>query len=336
MTAPVTPASAPASAKVDRPRVARHLATAALKLLAGRDGAHNLRKALTLLQAGSPAAIRAPGVDTDVTAQRLSVARPLAEGPGPVCLLVSFSPDGRFWPHLLSYGRSLRAAGCRVVLIATTDRADLRCLDPGPDVADAVVVRENHGYDFAAWASVLRLWPWLWQCDALWFSNDSVYHAPGAFSAFAARVAASPAEVVAATASDLFAPHVQSYFFVLKRGALAHSGTRGFFESVRALADKNAVIRTYEVALEGALVQAGATVEVLAPLAGSGNPTLTHWRELAGAGLPFVKVQLLRENPYKIDLSGWRTAMAVLGYDLPEVELHLGAQTLPAAALLVD
>lgn len=329
------PSEAPARA-IDRPRAARHLVTAAVKLLAQRDPAHNLRKALSLLQAGGAAAVAGPLEDTPVEAQRLAVTRPLPEGEGPVCLLVSYSPDGRLWPHLLSYARTLRAAGCRVVLIATTDRADLKVRDPGPDVADAVVARENHGYDFAAWASVLRLWPRLWDAPALWFANDSVYHAPALFPAFAARIAASGAEVVAATASDLFAPHFQSYFFVLKRGALARAETRAFFDGVRALADKNAVIRAYEVPLEAALRAGGAQVEVLAAQAGAGNPTLTHWRALLEAGLPFVKVQLLRENPYRIDLAGWRAALAAHGFDVAEAELHLGAGALPAAALLVD
>jgi len=326
---------------IDRPRAARHLVTAAAKLLARRDPAHNLRKALSLLHAGGVAAVAGPAPDTEVEAQRLAVLRPLPDGAGPVCLLVSFSPDGRFWPHLLAYARTLRAAGCRVVLIATTDRADLRMLDPGPEVADALVARENHGYDFAAWASVLRLWPQLWDAPELWFANDSVYHAPALFPAFAARIAASGAEVVAATASDLFAPHFQSYFFVLKRGALARAGTRAFFAGVRALADKNAVLRAYEVPLEAALKAAGADVEVLAGQVlagqeGAGNATLTHWRPLVEAGLPFVKVQLLRENPYRIDLSGWRGVLAAHGFDVVEAELHLGAAGLPAAALLVD
>ncbi|WP_454915851.1 hypothetical protein [Xanthobacter sediminis] len=329
-----TPVAPPRDA-IDRPRVARHLVTAAVKLLARRDPAHNLRKALSLLQAGGAAAAGSVE-DTDVEAQRLAVLRPLPEGEGPVCLLVSYSPDGRFWPHLLSYARSLRAAGCRVVLIATTDRADLNVLDPGPEVADALVVRANHGYDFAAWASVLRLWPRLWDSAGLWFANDSVYHAPALFPAFTARIAASRAEVVAATASDLFAPHFQSYFFALKGGALARAETRAFFAGVRALADKNAVIRAYEVPLEAALKAGGADVEVLATQAGAGNATLTHWRALVQAGLPFVKVQLLRENPYKIDLAGWRGALAAHGFDVAEVDFHLGAGSLPAAALVVD
>lgn len=319
---------------IDRPRVARHLVTAAVKLLARRDAAHNLRKALSLLHAGRACEVRGPASDTAVEAQRLAVVRALPEGGGPVCLLVTFSPDGRFWPHLVDYAASLRAAGCRVVLIATTDRADLRCLDPGPEVADALVVRENHGYDFAAWASVLRLWPWLWQAPALWFANDSVYHSPKLFPAFAARVARSPADVVAATTSDLFAPHFQSYFFVLKAGALAGPGPRRFFADVRALADKNAVIRAYEVPLEAALRAEGLVIDALFADAGAGNASLTDWSRLVEDGLPFVKVQLLRENPYKIDLSGWRRFLARQGFPLEAVELHLGAYGLPSAAAL--
>ncbi|MFH3480623.1 rhamnan synthesis F family protein [Xanthobacter variabilis] len=320
---------------IDRRRVARHLLTAAGKILVHRNPQRNLRKVLTLLGM-MPRSASAPlyTEDTEVEAQRCVVRRPLSEGPGPVCLLVTYSPDGRLWPHLVSYARSLRATGCRVVLIATTERTDLCCEDPGPDVVDAVVVRENHGLDFAAWTAVLRLWPWLWETSALWFANDSVYHSPGLFPAFADYVKASTADVVAATGSNQIEPHFQSYFFVLKSGALARRQTRAFFDSVRALVDKDEVIRSYEVKLESALEAAGNRVDVFYAPRNKDNPTMKDWRRLNAAGLPFVKVQLLRDNPSGVDLKDWRGHLAQYGFEPDEVQLHLGSLGLRAAALL--
>jgi hypothetical protein len=45
------------------------------------------------------------------------------------------------------------------------------------------------------------------------------------------------------------------------------------------------------------------------------NPTLTRWRALIDAGFPFVKVALLRENPFDADLIGWESVLERHGYD---------------------
>ena len=48
------------------------------------------------------------------------------------------------------------------------------------------------------------------------------------------------------------------------------------------------------------------------------NPTLTKWRALIDAGFPFIKVVLLRENPFDADLNGWESVLERHGYD-PEI-----------------
>jgi hypothetical protein len=45
-----------------------------------------------------------------------------------------------------------------------------------------------------------------------------------------------------------------------------------------------------------------------------GNPTLHPWRNLLDLGVPFVKVQLLRDNPLNTDLSGWISEVSRRGY----------------------
>jgi hypothetical protein len=70
----------------------------------------------------------------------------------------------------------------------------------------------------------------------------------------------------------------------------------------------------------------GLAVEALFPAAGDGNPTLTRWRELIGAGFPFIKVQLLRENPAHADIDGWQEIVRAGGLDPALIEEHLASR----------
>lgn len=315
-----------------RLRVSRHLLQAGMRHLASRDAGPHLRKALALLLSPAPELMRNAAGGSPMMVLRPPPA-PLAGKRA--CLFVTYSPDGRFWPHTLSYCRDLKEAGHTLVLIVTTDRPDLISLDPGPEVADALVVRENSGFDFAAWSNALRLWPELWSASRLLFANDSVYHAPERLKALLERIAASPADAVALTVSPLIRPHFQSYFFAFGPGALACPAARDFFEGVSPLSDKDEVIRAYETRLKGTLEAGGLHVEVLfkgAPW--SENPTLVEWRELVAAGFPFVKVQLLRDNPYAANVSGWRQILGEAGFPVDEIAFHLGWRPVPPAPLL--
>lgn len=62
------------------------------------------------------------------------------------------------------------------------------------------------------------------------------------------------------------------------------------------------------------------------------DPTLTDWRPLLGRGFPFIKVQLLRDNPFKVDISGWDFEMISRGYDVSIVLDHLEARFIGSAA----
>ncbi|WP_029002918.1 rhamnan synthesis F family protein [Azorhizobium doebereinerae] len=322
---------------VNPTRVARHLLTAGAKVFAGFDPSPNLRKALGLLAA--PELGEEILDDRDLNTLRRRVVRPLGTvDKRPVCLFAAYSPDGRIWPHVTNYCRDLKAAGFRTVLIVATDRADLRCYDPGPSVADAMLVVENFGYDFSAWARTLRLWPDLWSASALLFANDSVYHSPTALTALMERVKRSAADVVALTESTAFRRHFQSYFFLLREKALAHEAVQAFFSEIRALGDKQKVIEACEVPLPSLLATARLEVDVLFPLPENdpraANPTLAAWHDLLRSGLPFVKVQLLRDNPMNANIGKWRADLTAAGFRVEEVEMHLGSIKIPAAAFL--
>lgn len=314
--------------------IARQLVAGAGLVIAGQNPARRLRSAVRRLALlGTPTGVMPAPLEEEAA---LRVQRPLRLAPGqPACLFMAYAPDGRLFPHTLRYCADLRAQGISVFLLIATDRSDLCCLDPGPEVADGILVRGNAGYDFAAWAAALRALPELWEAPELWFANDSMYHSPALLPGLVQRVRTSPSDLVALTASAEVAPHVQSYFFVLKAPPARREGVRRFWDEVRPLADKLDVIRQYEIPHRARMEAAGLTVDVLySTPEGPGNHLQREWRGLLKQGFPFVKVELLRDNPFNLDLAGWREVLGVAGFPVADIEFHLGARPQGAAALM--
>ncbi|RYD85425.1 MAG: hypothetical protein EOP61_38895, partial [Sphingomonadales bacterium] len=214
---------------------------------------------------------------------------------GEIALFVTHSRTGKIKPHVMPYLRALKAAGLGVFLIVTVDRpVDL----PAEliDLADALMVRRNAGYDFGAWSHALKLYPRLYGASTLYLVNDSVLPATGdgRIGAIIDRVRASDADLIGLTESHEWRWHVQSYFLAVKPRLLSSRSFHGFMDDLRLLSRKDHVIRAYEIRLGEMAEGIDQKVEILFPSATAINPTLFGWRQLIADGMPFVKLLLLR------------------------------------------
>lgn len=239
------------------------------------------------------------------------------------CLFVSYSPDGRLSDQARFHLNAWAEQGFATVLILCTDCPD--AYQPGDEAefCAGILVRQNEGYDFGGWASGIALLPDLRDAAMLVTVNDSIYGPTRAFPDMVDRLRTSPADLCGAVESMQFKPHIQS--FLLRFGAellRSHTFDR-FWRNVR-IGDRKFVIRTGEFELARTVADAGFTTDVLFMFPGQGNPTLTRWRELIALGFPYIKAQLLRDNPYNSDLSGWRELMYAHGYDPELVDRHQG------------
>ena len=268
-----------------------------------------------------------PNARRDVLTFRREIIRPIEVDPGKkLCLFASYSPDGTVRQHAISYCQRLRELGFRVVMIVATDTKDLKLIDPGPQACDALIVRENAGFDFASWATALKIEPRLWTCSSLFFANDSVYSSSPNLSETIERIEGIPADFVGLTDSIELQPHFQSFFFVLQNRALQHPKVQEFWNSVRVLSTKHEVIANYEVFMRRLFEAAGLRCRALFPASlwnERRNPAHFRWRELIECGFPFVKVELLRDNPAGVDLSGWDRFLSSRGFDVGLIKRHL-------------
>jgi lipopolysaccharide biosynthesis protein/GT2 family glycosyltransferase len=279
--------------------------------------------------AGGPASADSSfiGEVTDVTLFCLKSPRPQGE----IALVVTHSPDGRLKPHIRQYLAALQRQGIRVVLIVASDVPF-----EGKDAAlfallEGLYVRQNVGFDFAAWAHVLRDNPELFSVDVLYLINDSVIGPLNErkLEHVLQRLRISSSDAIGLTDNYERGWHLQSYFLALKPRALASDALRKFFLGVKNLSEKQHVINEYEVCLTPSLGAAEMSCEALFPASRSHNTSLLEWKNLITAGLPFVKIAALRDAISGGD-DDWREVLQSEGFDPGLAEETLRAPTVAA------
>jgi lipopolysaccharide biosynthesis protein len=266
----------------------------------------------------------------EVTDAVLSCRKP-ADASGETALFVTHAPDGRLRRHVRHYLEALRRHGIKPVLIVAADGEFREADESLLALLAGLYVRQNVGFDFAAWAHALRQEPGLLNADILYLINDSMLGPlnEAKFAEVLRRVRSSPNDLVGLTDSYERQWHIQSYFIALNSAALASPTFRAFFMKVKNLSSKVDVVFTYETRLAPTMQAAGLRCEVLFPARKAHNRSLEEWRELIGSGFPFVKLAALRDQSLSFGTRDWRKILQAEGFDcgLAEEALAYTAET---------
>ncbi len=184
---------------------------------------------------------------------------------GEVAVFVTHSPDGNIKPHVVHYLTSLKRHGIDIILVVAADHLVDTIAPNVVAFVSGLFVRQNEGYDFAAWAHALQLHPALFASPILYLLNDSVFGPINdeKFAALLERIRRSKADVIGLTESYEHNWHLQSYFLAFKPKALSSVALHRFINSITVLRDKDAVIRSYEIMLASHLRERGLKVETL-------------------------------------------------------------------------
>jgi lipopolysaccharide biosynthesis protein len=249
-----------------------------------------------------------------------------------LCLFAHYDVDGVIADHVRSYLEALGSCGFKIVVISTAslDMAARQGLTP--DVID-VIVRENIGLDFGSWARGFNDWAHCCTGDLL-LANDSVYAPIGDLAAAVSELSGNGADVRGMVLSQEFQPHLQSWFLLFSKRVWQHPDFRTFLNQPFGDLTKTEIILRGEVGLAEFMSRNGFSSysafppqkDMLPPRIAA-NPTHFLWREIiCDAGLPFIKVELLRDNPMKLPgISDWRMIVAEKAPAmLAPIERHLG------------
>ncbi|MBL1258889.1 rhamnan synthesis F family protein [Methylocystis sp. Sn-Cys] len=246
-----------------------------------------------------------------------------------IALFVTHSANGKLRPHVPFYLSSLIQRGVTTVLIVATDEQDVEIREELSQWLNGIYVRQNIGFDFAAWAHVISLNPDFYNAKILYLINDSVFGPTSAvmFDGVLQQIRKSASDFVGLTDSYECCWHLQSFFLAFKEEALSSIQLRNFFDSVESFEKKTSVIAEYETKLALTLMNGGLKCETIFPQEGSAemNRTLHHWKALLHSGFPFLKVSTVRDTHPDVDVSDWREVLSSQGYDVSLAERTVSA-----------
>jgi len=241
-----------------------------------------------------------------------------------IAIYAHYDPDGRIRGYVLRHLSALREICAEVHFLSTATVADGE-LAKVDGLVSSRRLCENRGYDFGMWAEALAS-RGLADVDELVLTNSSVLGPLFPLARTFERMAPSPCDFWGLTDNVEVEYHLQSYFFVMRRSLLRSGQVERFFASVLPYRNKTQVIRSYEVGLTHFLLDQGFTPDVLASVYDPGigldsfNASLFAPIALLDHGVPYVKVELLRDNPHQIPLARLRARLADAGYPLDLVD----------------
>ena len=268
-------------------------------------------------------------------------------------LLVTHAPDGKLKRHVPALVDGYCDAGAEVVLIIAADQRRTAVPQYVVDRCAAVHLRANGGFDFAAWAHVIRCDDALLGCRLLVLANDSLIGPldPDGLVRLFARAEASTADIVGLTENTYIARHLQSFFLALKPACLSSAAFIRFINGIVELETKQDVIAAYELTFSALMRAEGLATEALFP-AGTRSEsdaeamrdrTIFDWSDLIEEGFPFVKASLVSGQHEVFGGMAVRLKVAELGIDLDAptlgpviwTDLRGGAEPRPRSPLRV-
>jgi lipopolysaccharide biosynthesis protein len=258
-------------------------------------------------------------------------------------LFAHYDAQGEVKRFIVHYLCALREHCDRIVFVSTAKLPPSE-LEKLEGCCDEIVLRDNVGFDFGMWRHAIDrtdLEAW----DELVLTNSSVFGPLQPLGPIFERMAEEPLDLWGMTSNVEIAFHIQSYFLAFRRSILEAPLFRQFWASVLPFKDKDQVIRSYEVGLSRLLLDHGYRLKAVFPTTslsiprvfprlsalrenglwtslreGRVNPTCGYPVELIRAGMPFVKAELLRDNPLYAELEPVLQAMEDTGFDMSLVE----------------
>jgi lipopolysaccharide biosynthesis protein len=249
-----------------------------------------------------------------------------------LCLFAHFDALNRVEPYVLRYVEAIHSCGFEVVFISTAMIPDTDCAALLRFCRE-VIGRPNTGLDFASWATGFAKYGHDLEGELL-LANDSVYGPIGRLDDALSRLRALPGDVRGMVESLESEQHLQSWFILLSPNAHRSAAFREIMAQDFANLTKGEIIAKGEIVLSSRLRVAGLTSAALFSMAhrvhdgaiAHYSPSHLLWKELIEIfGIPFIKVELLRENPHSVsNLSQWRVVLGTRAPELiPLVEAHL-------------
>ena len=239
-----------------------------------------------------------------------------------ICVYAHFDPDAVVDDYVVLTLRALTAGGVKTVFLSSCPGLEDHELAKLAEVTAFAITTRNKGRDFGLYHAGLRFALDRTRPRAVYLLNDSVYGHIVPLEPLLERLRSSDWNLAAATDSHEQRYHLQSYFLRLDEAALEGGFVDDFLNHYVPASDKRYLINAYEIGLSARAETFGLDLGAVWPyralklrarqdpgeswrakLLRPGvevNPSHFFWDLLLDQGCPFVKIELLRENPSHI------------------------------------
>jgi lipopolysaccharide biosynthesis protein len=220
-----------------------------------------------------------------------------------ICLFAHFDEDDTVDDYVLRYLTKLRELDFSIVFVSASRLAPAE-VERLRDTCFDVILRENAGLDFGSWAAGFAKHGYNIG-GRLLLANDSIYGPVGDLRTALDRLTRTEADFYGMVESIEIAPHLQSWFVLLQPWIVCNPEFRSILAQPFGKMTRRQIVHEGETGLSRRLLNAGFRYEALhrnnravLPRRHDVNPMLLFWRELLfDDGIPFLKIELLRDNP---------------------------------------
>lgn len=250
-----------------------------------------------------------------------------------VCIFAHYDAAGEIKPYVRIHLSALKKLCDRIIFVTSSERtANMR--SSLHDLIDDFLTVPNKGYDFGMWQHAINKVK-LRNIRELVLTNSSILGPVAPLEACFEQMAELPIDIWSMTDNHELLWHMQSYFLVFRERALVSGGFEKFWKQLIPYRDKWQTILSYELGLSTYFREEGLSLRALFPThmilpQNNGknnitlkpkNPVMAWPEELIQTGFPYVKIELLRENPYRLDLAPVHQRLSNSGFESHAIEL---------------
>ncbi|PWQ98693.1 rhamnan synthesis F family protein [Leucothrix arctica] len=225
-----------------------------------------------------------------------------------LCIFSHYDKDHKIDKYVLFYLEKLSKL-YDVVFVTTCEKISARELKKISSLCVSYVVKVNEGHDFGAWKTGLDyVFNKLNSYDFLLLCNDSVYGPMQQLDLIVNKMEQGVYDVWSMTDSQELGYHLQSYFIQYSSKAFSSKVFQEFWAGFQIFDDKQSLIKNCEVAYSARLISSeGLNVGTYYTAADQSylNCLQYYWDKLLENNFPFLKVEVLRDNPLGIDMVGF-------------------------------
>jgi glycosyltransferase involved in cell wall biosynthesis len=223
-----------------------------------------------------------------------------------VCIFAHYDSESIIKPSVIFYLQKL-AKDFDIIFVSTAEHmTGDELLKISPYICHGIV-KTNSGYDFGSWATGIQfLGDKLKDLDLLLLANDSVLGPLSDLSIVVNKMQTSKSNVFAISDSFEINYHLQSYFILYDQKAINSDVFFNFWLDFSVVEDKSLLILKNEIGFSQQLIESGLKLGALVPASEISflNNCHAHWkRSILQYHSPFIKIELIRDNPLKIDIS---------------------------------